>query len=244
MNIQNIASLSEMLASIGFDLGIGHRLLQYICFKPSDFILTEQLQRGKDTLTCSILFERKGDEYTCNYYDASLLKEMEMPDLVVNSVNLRELDHSMAEINWQLDNKSANGFTLNNEATWQREKRIEKVVVDISRLSVTEEGKHFADCLKLKYWSGLNSCSMFGNLNAIKSRFEVSQRFYFFDGQGISIEEAYRFLLNRWLEKRMNSRKKLEASESDDLADENMGSGNDKNLLQKKRKSKTNKIKR
>ena len=39
-----------------------------------------------------------------------------------------------------------------------------------------------------------------GNINPLKNKSEVSQRFYFFEGQtGISIDEAYRFLQNRWL---------------------------------------------
>lgn len=241
MNIQNIASLSEMLASIGFDTGIGYRLLQHICFKPTDFILTEQLQKGKDSLTCSILFERKGDEYTCNYYDVSLLREMEMPDLVVNTINLRELDQSMSEINWQMDHYGRNVFNPDDEESWLREKKIEKIVTDVSKLSFTKEGKHFADCLKLKHWSGLSLNGITGNLHTIRARFEVSQRFYFFDGQGILIEEAYRFLLNRWLEKKMNAKRKQEASGQDDLAETE--SGDSKNLLQKKRKSKTTKLK-
>ena len=239
MNIQNIASLTQKLTTLGFDESIGYRLLQHICFKPADFILTERIVKGKDALTFSIFFERKSDEYNFSYYDAAFLKEMEMPDLVINSINIRELDERMVEIAWVADNKAMGAFRLESELTWEREKRIEKIVTDLSRLSVTDEGKNFADCLKLKHWSGIPLQATMGNQNVLKSRFEVSQRFYFFDAQGISIEEAHRFLLNRWLEKKLLAKKKKDGIEMpDDTA------GSDKSLLQKKRRSKVNKLKK
>lgn len=244
MNIQNIASLTQMLSTIGFD-DIGYRLLQHICFKPEEFTLTERLIKGNDMLTCSIYFERKNDAYTCSYYEASFLKEMEMPDLVVQTINIKELDKRMTETDWEIRDEKAGSFNPGDESVWQREKQIEKIVTDLSRLSITEEGKHFADCLKVKHWSGIPPHSSIGNLNALKSRFEVSQRFYFFDGQNISIDEAYRFLLNRWLEKRMHAKKKGGSNEvTEDTEAGNGETTGDKSLLQKKRRSKTNKIKR
>lgn len=244
MNIQNIASLTDKLVTLGFDESIGYRLLQHICFKPVDFTLIERIRKGKDVLACSIFFEKKGDEYICSYYDAAFLKEMEMPDLLIHSVNIRELDQRMVETDWQGINKQAAVFSLENEGTWEREKRIEKIVMDLSRLSVTEEGKNFADCLKVKHWSGIHMNATMGNLNVVKSRFELIQRFYFFDGQSISIEEAYRFLLNRWLEKKLLTKRKQEVNPIPDDAAESGVAGGDKSLLQKKRKTKANKLKR
>ncbi len=242
MNVQNIASLTQRLSSIGFNENVGYKLLQHICFKPADFVLTERLVKGNDVLTCSIFFERKGEDYTCNYYDASFLKEMELPDHVIHGINVRELDQRMQNIDWDVSEKAASSFTLSDESNWHREKQIEKVIVDISSLSVTDEGKQFADCLKLKYWSCLSDV-LVGNLNILRSRFEVSQRFYFFDGQGISIEEAYRFLLNRWLEKKFHARRKQESG-SEAEASNRSGETVSKSLLKKKRRNKGNKIDR
>lgn len=242
MNIQNITALTQMLMATGFEEAIGYRLMQFICFKPADFTLTERLLKGKDILTCSIFVERKGDEYTCNYYDASFLKAMEVPDHVVHAINLRELDQRMNQIDWEVNEKAAQTFRLSDESSWQREKLVEKVVADLSRLSVTSEGKHFADCLKLKHWSCISN-TLVGNINTLRSRFEVNQRFYFFDGQGISIEEAHRFLLNRWLEKKLNAKRKQENDEETETSGGN-GETTDKSLLKKKRRIKGNKIKR
>lgn len=241
MNIQNLASLAQMLSKTGFEESNVHRLLQHACFKPADFLLTEHLVKGKDFMTCSILFERKGDEYSCSYYEASLIKEIEIPDLVVDSISLKVLNKQMAEIEWDLSRKPNIVFNLNNEESWKREKQIEKIVTDLNILSVTEEGRYFADCLKLKYWLVIPFNPVIGNLNASKSKFEVSQRFYLIDGSLISIEEAYRFLLNRWMEKQQSLKRKQHANFKKEET-ETSGSSGGKTLLGKKRKLKTNKI--
>lgn len=224
-----------MLVATGFEESIGQRLLQRICFKPADFILTERLVKRNDVLTCSVFFERKGEEYSCNYYDAAFLKAMELPDLNFQAISIRELDKRMSAIDWTLKDTTTE-LSLNDESTWEREKQIEKVVTGLLRLSSVEEGRYYADSLKVKYWSGISAVNE--NLHTIRSKFEVSQRFYFFDGQGISIEEAYRFLLNRWLEKKLHGRKKNTGA---DNATEEASTG-DKSLLQKKRKRRTQKI--
>lgn len=243
MNSKNISSLAEMLVGIGFDSSIGQRLVQHICFKPSSFILTERLSRGNDLLTCTIFLERKADNYMCHYYDVSLFRETALPDLTIQSVSVRELDKRMAGIAWDVSGQDE--FNFVNEDTWQREFDIETIVTDLSRLAVAEEGRHLADYLKVKYWSGVSLPAPGENLNALRAKFEVSQRFYFFDGKGISVDEAYRFLLNRWLEKKMNAKKKRSGDgdrDADETSEANSGAG-DKPLLQKKRKRRTQKIK-
>lgn len=244
MNIKNIISLTEMLVTTGFDNGIGQRLLQHICFKPADFVLTERLVKGKDMLTCSIHFERKDDLYTCHYYDAAFLKAIELPELTIQGINIRELDKRMNEIDWSMKEVTAASFNLQDESGWQREKQVEQIVTDLSRLSAFEDGRFYADSLKVKYW--LDVPVINANLNATRSKFEVSQRFYFFDGQGIAVDEAYRFLLNRWLEKKLLHGKKKQAGNpgAADAADEVGNGGTDKSLLQKKRKRRTTKITR
>jgi len=235
-----------MLVATGFNESIGYNLLQYACFKPADFILTEHLTKEKDVLTCTIFFERKGDEYVCSHYDASLLKEMEVPDTSLQGVQLKQLDRLMAETDWQLDSSNSNDLDLENETSWQKVKRIEGIVSDLLRLSATDEGKRFADLLKLKHWSNIPFNPMMGNLSALRSRFEVTQRFFFYDGKGILVDEAYRFLMNRWLEKKLQARKRRAVGE--ETEDANAGSngtpGKEKSLLQKKRKTKEQKIKR
>ena len=62
MNIQNIVSLTSRLEQIGFHTSIGKKLLQHVCFKPSEFSLLERVIKDQNLLICSISFERKGEE--------------------------------------------------------------------------------------------------------------------------------------------------------------------------------------
>ena len=110
----------------------------------------------------------------------------------------------------------------------------------LSELEKIEDGKAIALDLKLKYWADISYHGFAGIINPLKNKLEVSQRFYFFEGQaGISVDEAYRFLQNRWLEKQMQVKRKQPESvevgtlESDSKA--SSGSG----LLKKKRFSRS-----
>lgn len=239
MRIQNIDNLSSMLLATGFAESVGKRVLQKVCFKPVDFVLTERLVKGRDLLTCTIYFEGKGEEYICVYYDAALFKAIEVPELTINGIHLRELDKSMATIDWIFP-AVPEKFDLKDEASWQQELLIEKVVTELFRLSATDDGRYYADSLKARYWRDNPFVPV--NMPVLCSKFEVSQRFYFFDGQGISTDEAFRFLLNRWLEKKLYARKK---STGDTANAEDAGSvKNDKSLLQKKRKNSNIKLTR
>lgn len=241
MDKQNIAALSAMLIRAGFDESIGYRLLQKICFNPATFVITERIQRNRDILTCELHFEKNGIVYTCGYYDVSLVKAVVMPERTINTISLTELDLAMSEINWHLQ-QSEDQFLLDDEKTWVREKSIAQTINQLARLSATEEGKYFADALKLKHWSDAGLEDLVGNLNAIRARLEISQRVYFIDGDAIPVDEAYRFLLNKWMEKKMQAKKREQGKE---LAgdDETKGSeGRGKGLLQKKRRTRIKRL--
>ena len=235
MNHENIVALSEVLEATGFDRGMAKKLLQQICFRPSDFILSERFTKESGWLTCHIYFEKEEDLYTCRYYDASFLKAIALPDAVMQSVNVKELDQQMDHIDWNLEEERNLVFDPANELSWRTELQIESVITHLLKLTVSTDGKYFADYLKLKHWSGVDKLAAGNNLSSIRSKFEVSQRFYFFDGKGISVEEAYRFLLNRWLEKELNAKAKRKSESAGHPGDGSAGA-NDKSLPAKKRK--------
>ncbi len=227
-----------MLARTGFDPAIGYRLLQQVCFRPVVFSLVEKMQKGNDVLTCTLFFENRNGEYQCLYYDASIARQAAMPELVVNGVALHELDRVMQSIDW--DMRVVNdAFRLDDESTWEREKNIAQVVSDLLKLSMTEDGKAFADALKVKYWVGAGLESIAGNLSAIQNKLEVTQRFYFVDDEAINVNEAYRFLLNKWMEKKVLSKKKSETGSDGAAA---AGEGKEVKLLKKRRVGKTRRI--
>lgn len=121
-------------------------------------------------------------------------------------------------------------FRLEDETTWAREKQIEQAMNELARLSVTDEGKLYADVLKIRYFSGTIVEQLTGSLAAIRSRLEISQRFYITDGDGITVQEAMRFLQNRLVEKRIQLKRRQHEKDKPGEAD----TGHGKKLLHKK----------
>lgn len=247
MNIQNIAALGEQLQSLGFE-NAGSALLKRICFMPDNFILSQRMEKGKDYLNFHLFFEKYSQQnaYVLMYYDAILQKETALIDLTINGINTAALEERMTEIDWKsaFDFDIKKQWSLEVKTSWENEQKIESVIEDLRELEKLEDGREVAVGLKLKYWAGTPYHELFGSISPLKSKTEVSQRFYLFEGQaGISVEEAYRFLQNKWLEKQMQAKSKQKdgADTKGNHANEQgpAGSGS----LRKKRISKRNTVK-
>ncbi|MEO6733639.1 MAG: hypothetical protein ABIN01_20620, partial [Ferruginibacter sp.] len=217
-----------------------YSLLKRISFKPENFILSQKIEKAKDKLSFQLFFEKniKQDIYVLLYYDAILQKEMPLIDAAINGINTSNLEKSMIDIDWKnaFDFDTEKQLNLEDKISWEKELKVESVIEGLSELEKSEDGKLVAVGLKLKYWGGISYQELFGNISPLKNKSEVSQRFYFFDGQtGITVDEAYRFLQNRWLEKQMQAKRKDPvANKEEELTEaEHTSSGN--GLLQKKR---------
>jgi hypothetical protein len=238
MNIQNIAALVEQVQSLGFE-NVGYSILKRICFKPVNFVLSQKIAKGKEYLNFHLYFEKesKMETYALKFYDAILQKEMSLSNAVVNEIDVTSLEKRMAEIDWKMvfDFETKKQWNAEDKTSWEKELKIESIIEGFTLLEVTEEGKAIATNLKLKYWAGIAYQDLLGNVTPLKNKAEVSQRFYFFEGQaGISVDEAYRFLQNRWLEKQMQAKRK----QPDESVSEQTGSAasaNGSGLLRKKR---------
>lgn len=238
MNIQNISELAEHLQSIGFE-NAGYLLLKRICFKPDSFSLLQKVEKGKDQLSFRLFFEKDGKQnvYVLMYYDA-ILQKVNLVETTINGINTFNLEKSMTEIDWKsaFDINTKRQCNLEDKATWEKEQKLESVIENLIELEKSEEGKVISVGLKLKYWAGIPYQELFGNISPLKSKSEVSQRFYFFEGQtGISADEAYRFLQNKWLEKQMQTKRKQtgDSQVGETENDSQASSGN--SLLRKKR---------
>ncbi len=251
MNIQNISALVKQLQLIGLE-DVSYSLLKRISFKPSSFYLSQKIERGKDLINLQLFFEKRKTEdvYDLMYYDAIFQPEVNFTESLLNGVNINSLEKQMAGIDWkkafELDERKV--WNADDKTSWEKEQKIESIVSELSALETTEEGKTIAAALKLKYWSGASYHELFENISLPKNKAEVSQRFYFFEGQtGISIDEAYRFLQNRRLEKQILVKKKqTDIPQSEDTeGDQSNTSGS--GLLRKRRinggvRSKKNKL--
>ena len=238
MNIQNITALVKHLQSLGLG-DLSYPLLKRISFKPTSFYLSQKIERGNDLINLQILFEKRKHEdvYELVYYDATFQQETIFLDALVNGVNIASLEKQMTGIDWrkafELDEKKT--WNVDDKTSWEKEQKIEAIINELSALEATEEGNALAVALKLKYWAGASYHELFDNINMPKNKAEVSQRFYFSEGQaGISVDEAYRFLQNRRLQKQMLAKKK-QAENQQNEEEENGGNSSGSGLLKKRR---------
>jgi len=248
MNIQNVSALAAQLESLGFE-NAGYSLLKKICFRPVNFLISQRIEKGNDQIAFELFFKRtaRQDGYVLMYYDAILQIPQAFTDSTINGVDIAGLEKQMTGIDWKkaFDFDEVKQFNADDKASWEKEQRIEAIMNSLSVLETTDDGKLISVSLKLKFWNGALYFEMFDNINPQRNKNEISQRFYLFEGQvGISVDEAYRFLLNRRLEKQMQAKRKqtgdalVEETENDSQA----SSGN--GLLQKKRLSKPKGAKR
>jgi hypothetical protein len=241
MNTQNIIALGKQLEELGID-NRSYALLKRICFHPQCFSLTHIVNGTKEQYHFFLFFERvpDSDKYLLKYYDAVLRRQVENTAIVINGINPAALDESMQNINW----KEAFNFDEQGQwqpelvQTWQREKRVYDIMEQFTTLEETAEGKAAAVLLKNKYWSGVASPEICGNTGSVKAKGEVSQRFYIAEGRpAISVEEACRFLQNKWLEKEMQWDKRKQAGANGET-DAPPATANRSGLLNKKRRLK------
>jgi len=215
MNIRNVTMLAEMLSSLGFESKIGYELMKRASFLPDSFLISQHMQKGNDVITFHISFERKDADYHLKYYDASLRKAVEIPEAFAS------LDKIMSSIDWHAAfSVNADGkFDVNDADTWKHHAEVAAIISEINSL----EDHEAAGKLRVKFWADIKQ-DMF-NLSTLRSRLEISQRFYFFEDQGcIGADEAYRFLHNRWMEKQMLAKRKSEAGTEAEKSAEKAGS--------------------
>lgn len=222
-----VEELKLQLLSLGFPNGLEPDLRSKICFQPEKFVLRHKVIKESDVVEFVLQFELlRNEKYTCKFYEAILRKKIVLDNSIIHEVDIEQLDRKMQLVNWNISTDQGD------------EENIDAITTQLRQLESTEEGKNIAAVLKLKYWSGTVVEDLIPHSTTLKSKYEISQRFYFFDGEGqITVEEAYRFLCNRWLEKQMQLRRKQEPAPAEQ---ESSSSGETLNrkvsLLPKKKK--------
>lgn len=248
MNIQNISALSAQLKAIGFD-NMGYLLAKRICLVPEDFVITEKQFKDNEQIVFNFHFQKdkKLNGYILAYYDAILQKEISLSTQVINGVNIAELQEGMNMVDWKMafDFNTKKPFNPDDKLSYEKEQKIEGLITALLELELTEEGKQISILLKQKYWSEIPYNELMGNITSLKSKAELSQRFYYADGQAcISADEAYRFLQNKWLEKKIQVKRKQQENIDETEAGGDGQSSNGSGLLKKKRVGNSSKNKR
>lgn len=239
MNMENISALAEQLEVLGFE-GAGYLLLKRICFKPEKFSFSQKVEKGNEQISFHLFFDRndKKDIYSLVYYDAILQKEISFADTTLNGVDIAGLEKQMSAIDWKkaFDFTETKRWTSNDKTSWDSEQKIETIITSLAEIEITDEGKSVTAALKSKHWTGAAYFEIFDNISQIKNKAEISQRFYCSEGQpGISVDEAFRFLQNRKLEKQLLAKRKQTDNQNDGVQDEPNSSSSGSGLLKKRR---------
>lgn len=239
MDIQNIAALSGKLEALGFE-HLGYLLLKKISFRLQNFWLVSKANHLNNDLNFHLFLQRNSvtNNYELLYYDAILRVSSEANEQVINGIDIGEIKTAMAKIDWKnaFDLTIAKNSSVNEKSDWRKEEDVELVIEKLERLEKSENGKSISTSLKLEFWAGLPYQDLFGNITPVKNKYEISQRFYCATGQpDISVDEAYRFLQNRLLEKQILLKKKQpeKTDVADDAVDSQPSSGS--GLIRKKR---------
>lgn len=211
MDIRNISKLIETLAELGFPSSTGKTLLFNTCLHQKSFAIREQMCFGEDIIYYQLYFkEDASKKLICSYYDATLRKAVEIPALVVNGMDVSDLEKRMRAVIWQIPSEDNTGaFDISDKNTWKQEAEIEVITKDLETLGSIAEGADLANMLKYKFWVNPNFQSMIPELISLRSRYELTQRFYLISGDGITTNEAYRFLNNRWTERKIQTSNRL-----------------------------------
>jgi hypothetical protein len=239
MNIENISALTKQLKALGFS-DADNSLIKKICFSPQSFCITQNIENRNEQIIFQLFFERKDKEniYALIYYDAILQKEVSDDSTIINGISIEDVEKKMAAIDWKkaFDFTENKNWNASDKSSWETEEKIETIMTSLSSIEMTEEGKSITAALKLKYWTGSSYFEIFDNISQTKNKAEISQRFYCAEGQpGISVDEAYRFLQNRKLEKQLQARKKLADNQNESEQTESNNGSSGSGLLKKRR---------
>jgi hypothetical protein len=239
MNIENIAALGDQLQAMGF-ADAGNSLVKRICLMPQNFVIKQTIEKGNDQISFQLFFERSDKQgvYTLAYYDASFQREASFGATTINGIGIADLEKQMAGIDWKkvFDFAEKKRWTPNDRTSWENEQKVETIISSLAAMEMTEEGKSVSAILKTKYWTGAAYYEMFGNISQTKSKVEISQRFYCSEGQpGISVDEAYRFLQNRRLEKQLTAKRRQTDNQIDEEQLQDDSSSKGSGLLKKRR---------
>lgn len=193
----------EVLTGVGFPESLEWTLQVHLCFAPPKFVVGHEQFRGEDQLRYQIWIVRNEETglYAPAYYEALLVRPLDIKPLDEGADLVIAINQQMQLLNWAALLGKGDSATVGDFADLQM---VAQIVQALDVLSCSEEGALYADLLRLRYWGRTPFESYAKQGTTHRAAFEVSQRFHFFsDGQGITLDEAYRFLLHRLHEKRL-----------------------------------------
>ncbi|QEC69271.1 hypothetical protein FRZ67_18870 [Panacibacter ginsenosidivorans] len=156
---ESLEALQLQLKQLGFDERLFPALDYYVDYPQERFDLIQKERNDNEKTTCVLHFERHPADlgYELKSYDYSLRIAPEVPDITINGISAKELDHAMNSIDWSIDHhrdslveahiKTADGNDFLD--------RLDMITRDVNRLyKYNEEGRDAAERLMYKHWHG------------------------------------------------------------------------------------------
>lgn len=201
-----ITNVLDRLVAVGFPSFLEWEVRVHSCFLPKQFTINYEQYRAKDRLSYAIVIkhdETKG-VYLPMYYDAILRKGIEIPSNATDGELLKALNQEMQLLDWcSLIAKGEEPKVCDLAQL----KRVSEINQQLAALECTDEGAYYVQLMKTRYWTQSPFELYVPSNPGIRQALEVSQRFHFFEGEdGITLEEAHRFLSHRWREKQLSFR--------------------------------------
>ncbi len=219
MNLENINALSLQLDLVGFK-DMTACLAKHICMQPACFSFTKTVVIHSDELYFQFIFKADPETslYYLDYIDAGIQKYIPLNSLVINDIEIEELDRQMKSIDWRTFFDLSETSSIEKESIFSLALRVEQIFQQFVHLSKTEEGVQVVTLLKQKYWSQFPTNELTGSFISLKAIAEISQRFYCKDQKtSVTIEDAYRFLQFKRIEKEMRAKDKKHNNSTMDL---------------------------
>lgn len=230
---ENVSLLTARFQSLGFGNEVEAAIRSALCFPAERFEISNAVKREGDEciVTVHIARENVQSDFDCIFYDVVMRKEIAIAD------ESMKLDLRMALVDWQ------NAYQAKSIRVSKKLPAVETIIEIKSILDeLLKIDAAAADQLRFKHWIDTPLETLMPNLSALRYLHEISQRFYFFEEeQPITIDEAYRFLKCRWIEKQLQFRKKetVKAVTEDETSDAKPARGGGKLLVKNKRSRKT-----
>jgi len=205
---KQLQHIMDVFADVGFPRTLEWPVQVHLCFAPARFAVQHEQFRGSDQLRYEVWVAREEDnsKYMPVYYDATLIRPLELNPQNGCAEQVISLNQQMQLVNWSgLLGKAATATV----GDFSDLGLVADIVDNLTALEQHEGGQFFADLLRLRYWTRTPFEHYARCGSGSKGLFEVTQRFHFFsDGQGITLDEAYRFLQHRWLQKKLQDAQK------------------------------------
>lgn len=153
--LKNLERLSERVAELGFPPAVIDQLKYHQQMNIETFDLFHKQIIDEDTMRYQLTFSKENEQVEFISYGARLREPIELPDKMIDGVDIRDLDTRMSKINWNYDQhlESIVAERIETPEGLGEMNFINDTLKDFDSLYETREGKEIASLLSFKHWS-------------------------------------------------------------------------------------------